>query len=43
MGKHIQDVERSVEEFHKYPCLYEKGNKGYKERERLEGKCLESS
>ena len=43
MGKHIQDAERLAEEFHKYPCLYEKENKGYKKRERPEGKCLESS
>ena len=40
-GKHIEDAERLAEELQKYPCLYEKGNKGYKERP--EGKCLESS
>ena len=34
MGKHIQDAERLAEELQKYPCLYEKGNKGYKERDR---------
>ena len=33
MGKHIQDAELLVEEFKKNPCLYEKENKGYKERE----------
>ena len=32
MGKHIQDAERLVEELQKYPYLYEKGNKRYKER-----------
>ena len=32
-GKHIQDDERLAEELQKYPCLYDKGNKGYKERE----------
>ena len=30
----ISDVEELTEELQKYPCLYEKGNKGYKERER---------
>ena len=32
-GKHIQDAECLAEELQKYPCLYENGNKGYKERE----------
>ena len=32
-GKHIQDPERLAEELQKYSWLYEKGNKGYKERE----------
>ena len=32
-GKHIQDTEILAEELQKYSCLYEKGNKGYKERE----------
>ena len=41
MGKHIQDAERLAGELQKYPYLYEKGNKGYKER--TEGKCLDSS
>ena len=40
MGKHTQDAERLVEELQKCPCLYEKGNKGYKERE-TGGKILE--
>ena len=31
-----QDAERLAEELQKYPCLYEKGNKGYKERVREE-------
>ena len=35
-GKHIQDDERLAEELQKYPCLYDKGNKGYKERDREE-------
>ena len=30
----MQDVERWLQEFQKYSCLYEKGNKGYKERDR---------
>ena len=30
---HIQDAEGLAEELQKYPCLYEKGNKGYKERD----------
>ena len=29
----MQDTERLVEEFQKYHCLYEKGNKRYKGRE----------
>ena len=29
----IQDDERLAEELQKYPCLYEKGNKRYKERD----------
>ena len=36
MGKLTQDAERLVEELQKCPCLYEKGNKGYKERDRRE-------
>ena len=32
-AKDIQDTERLVEEFQKYPCVYEKENKEYKERE----------
>ena len=36
MGKHIQDAEHLAEELQKYPCLYEKRNKGYKERDRKE-------
>ena len=35
----MQDTERLAEEFQKYPCLYEKGNKGYKGRE-IERKML---
>ena len=31
-GKHIQDAEHLDEELQKYPCLCEKGNKGYEER-----------
>ena len=31
-GKNIQDAERLAEKFQKYPCLYEKGNKGHKEK-----------
>ena len=30
----MQDAERLAQELQKYPCLYEKGNKGHKERER---------
>ena len=33
-GENMQVAERLVEKLQKYPCLYEKGNKGYKERER---------
>ena len=40
-GKHIQDAEHLAEELQKYPCLNEKGIKGYQERP--ERKCLESS
>ena len=29
----MQDAERLAQELQKYPCLYEKGNKGHKERE----------
>ena len=36
LWEHIQDVERLAEEPQKHPCLYEKGNKGYKERDRKE-------
>ena len=43
MGKHIQGAERLAEELQNYPWLYGKGNKGYKERERPEGKFLECS
>ena len=32
-GGHIQDAERMAEELQQYPCLYEKGNKEYKERD----------
>ena len=32
----MQDAERLAEELQKYPCLYEKGNKGCKERDRNE-------
>ena len=39
--ENVQDAERLAEKLQKYPCLYKKGNKGY--RERPEGKCLESS
>ena len=31
MGKHVQGAERLAKELQKYPCLYEKVNKGYKE------------
>ena len=37
----MHDAERLAEGLQKYPCLYEKGNKGYKERS--EENCLESS
>ena len=30
----MQDAERLAEGLQKYPCLYGKGNKGYKERDR---------
>ena len=33
-GENIEDAKRLAEKLQKYPCLYEKGNKGYKERER---------
>ena len=33
-GKHTEDAERLAEELQKYPCLYEKGKKGYKEIDR---------
>ena len=42
-GENIEDAERLAEKLQKYSCLYEKENKGYKEREKSEGKCLESS
>ena len=42
-GENIQDAERLAEKLQKYLCLYEKGNKGYKELSLWEGKCLESS
>ena len=35
-GKHIQDdegYERLADELQTYPCLYQKGKKGYKERD----------
>ena len=35
-GKQIQEAEHLAEEFQKYPCLYEKGKKGYKERDQKE-------
>ena len=35
-GKHIQDGEHLAEELQKYLCLYEKGNKRYKETEQTE-------
>ena len=32
--KHLwEDAERLAEELQKYPCFYEKGNKGYKEKD----------
>ena len=36
MGKHIKDDKHLAEELQTYLCLYEKGNKGYKERHRKE-------
>ena len=33
MEKHIKDAECLPEGLQRYPCLYEKGNKGYKERD----------
>ena len=33
-GKHIQDDEGLADELQTYPCLYQKGKKGYKERGR---------
>ena len=33
-GKHIQDDERLAGELQKYPCLYEKENREYKDRDR---------
>ena len=42
-AKHKQDGDHLAEALQKYPCLYEKGNKGYKERERSGGKWLENS
>ena len=33
-GENTQDAERLAGELQKYRCLYEKGNKGYKERDR---------
>ena len=39
MGKHIQDNERLPEKLQTYPCLYEKGNKGWKERDREQNAC----
>ena len=32
----MQDADRLAEELQKYPCLYENGNKGNKERDRKE-------
>ena len=32
----MQDPEGLAEELQKYPCLYEKKDKGYKERDRKE-------
>ena len=34
--ENVQDAERFAEKFQKYPCLYKKGNKGYRERDRKE-------
>ena len=34
--KHIQDVKCMAEELQKYPCLNQRGNKGYKEIDRKE-------
>ena len=34
MGKTYKDAKRLAEELQKYRCLYEKGNKGCKERDR---------
>ena len=36
LWEHIQVAERLTEELQKYPCLYEKGNRGYKNRDRKE-------
>ena len=36
MGKPIQGAERLAVELQNYPCLYGKGNQGYKERDRKE-------
>ena len=33
-GARIQDAERLTEELQTYSCLYDKGNKRYKERDR---------
>ena len=32
--ENVEDDERLTEELQKYPCLYEKGNKRYKKRDR---------
>ena len=34
--ENVQDAERLAEKLQKYPCLYKKGNKGYRERDRKE-------
>ena len=39
IGKHIQDAEILAEELQKYLWLYEKGNKGYKDRAHKENAC----
>ena len=39
MEKKIRDDERLAEELQRYPCLYGKGNKGYKERDQEENAC----
>ena len=36
MRKTYRNSERLAEKLQKYPCVYEKGNKGYKERDHNE-------